>query len=610
MDPSTHTQPPWRFGVFELDPHTCELRKHGVLIKLPGQPCQVLMALLERPGELVTREDLQSRIWSDGTFVDFDHSLGTAVNRIREALGDSATTPRFVETVPRRGFRFIAPIVSGHEPSIVQPPPAPRFRRPAARTKLVAGVALLAVATAVGILAFFWRSREPAAAGIRTLAVLPLENLSRDPDQQFFVDGMTDELTTVLARIGSLRVIARTSVMPYKNTHTRLREIGRELNAGAVVEGSVLRAGSRVRITAQLIDAHSEQHLWADTYEADLADIMKLQAEVAQAIASQVRIQLTQQDRARLAATRPVNPEAYVACLRGRHHWLKLTVPGFRLALASYQEAIRKDPDYAPAWAGLADSYHKLVGFGAGPASEMVPKARQAALTALRLDDTLGQAHASLAGVLFFFDRNLDSAGKEFRRALELDPGYPTAHIWYALYLLVMDRRKDGLAEAGKALELDPVSFHTVLVAALIYYWGCDYDRAARLFRSAIELYPDDKRLHTLLASVYEVQGNARAAVDEHIKAEEYSNDTLAALRREFEQSGPTAYWRKELEASPADSLSPERKAEIYAMLGEKDHAFEWLRQSEGLFVKVDPHFDSLHSDPRFAALTRRNGLP
>jgi len=610
MASSTRARSPWRFGVFELDPHTGELRKHGVLIKLPGQPCQVLMALLERPGELVTREELRSRIWPDGTFVDFDHSLGTAVNRIREAFGDSATTPRFIETIPRRGFRFIAPIVSGEEPSTVRLPPVPSSRLLAIRSKLAAAVALLAVAAAAGTAAFYWRSREPPTAGMRTVAVLPFENLSHDPDQQFFVDGMTDELTTVLARIGSLRVIARTSMAPYKNTHSRLRDIGRELNAGAVLEGSVLRSGSRLRITAQLIDAHSEQHLWADSYEADLADIMKLQAEVAQAIAGQVRIRLTPQDRTRLAVTRPVNPEAYVACLRGRHHWLKLTVSGFRLALASYQEAIQKDPDYAPAWSGLADCYHKLADFGAEPASEMAPKAREAALTALRLDDTLGQAHASLAAVLFFLDDDFVSAGKEFRRALELDPGYPIGHIWYAAYLVVMDRRKEALAEVDKALELDPVSLHTNGAGALIYYWGRDYDRAARQFRTAIELYPNERILHNFLADVYEAQGSGSAAFDEHIKAENYSKATVAALRTEFKRIGVNAYWRKELRDSRAGPFSPERKAEIYAMLGEKDHAFEWLERSPLLSLKVNPRFDSLRSDPRFAVLTRRAGLP
>ncbi|MFN7995839.1 MAG: winged helix-turn-helix domain-containing protein [Bryobacteraceae bacterium] len=292
MSAALRTRQPWRFAVFEFDPNTSELRKHGLLMKLPGQACQVLMALLERPGELVTRDELRSRIWSANTTVDFDHSIGTAVNRIREALGDSPATPRFIETVPRRGFRFIAHIEMAHPMAGNIEPPTPTPVRAGLSHKITVMVAGLALAAIVATTAYDSIARARDTVEMRTLAVLPLENLSRDPDQQFFVDGMTDELTTVLARCEPLRVIARTSVIPYKNKVLRVRDIGRDLKAGAVVEGSVLRVGSRVRITVQLIDARNEQHLWADSYEADHPNVMKLQSELALAIATQVQKRL------------------------------------------------------------------------------------------------------------------------------------------------------------------------------------------------------------------------------------------------------------------------------------------------------------------------------
>ena len=300
-----------RFGAFELDQDAGELRKQGTRMKLQEQPLQMLQVLLQRPGEVVTREELQQKIWPSDTFVDFDHGINNAIKRLREALGDAAETPHYIETLPRRGYRFIGKI-------------------------------------------------EYNAPRMRSLAVLPLENLSHDPQQEYFAEGLTEALITTLAKIGELRVVSRTTAMLYKDVHKPLREIARELEVDAIVEGTVLRAGQRVRITAQLIDAANETHLWAESYERHLRDVLHLQAEVAEAIAKQVRVKLTPQERAHLAQTQPVNPEAYEAYLKGRYHWLRRSGEELPKAVQYFEQAIATDPTYAAAYAGLADSLSGL----------------------------------------------------------------------------------------------------------------------------------------------------------------------------------------------------------------------------------------------------------
>src|SRR5438552_8487247 len=306
-----------RFGVFEVDLRAGELRKQGVKIKLQEQPFHLLQMLLEHPGEIVTREELRGRIWPADTFVDFDQGLNNAIKRLRESLSDSPENPRFIETIPRHGYRFIANL----------------------------GV---------------------TPGQIKSLAVLPLENLSRDPEQEYFAEGLTEALITTLAKIGELRVVSRTSAMQYKGVHKPLREIARELEVDFVVEGTVLRVGRRVRITAQLIDASRETHLWAESYERDLRDVFALQSEVAQAIAREVHIKLTPQDLAHFAQPHPVDPEAYEAYLKGRYHWNRRSRDGLGKATQHFQQAIAKDPTYAAAYSGLADclsvlGYRRLV---------------------------------------------------------------------------------------------------------------------------------------------------------------------------------------------------------------------------------------------------------
>jgi TolB-like protein/DNA-binding winged helix-turn-helix (wHTH) protein len=447
-----------RFGVFEVDLRSAELRKRGTRLRLQGQPYSLLITLLKQPGEVVTREALRSSLWPQDTFVDFDHSLGTAVNKLRDVLGDSATNPRFVETLPRRGYRFIAPVViveESEDTSVLNE--APREQEPASRdlreaedqdqlhlpatTSVggpprsplywkVSGLALLLLS--VGLVALILLPSRPSTL-IRSIAVLPMENLSGDSSQDYFSDGMTEELITELGQIGDLRVISRTSVMTYKGTHRTLPQIAQELNVDAVVEGAVLRSGNQVRITAQLIRAVADEQLWAKSYEGELRDTLTLQSQVARAIAEEIRMKLTPQEQAIFKNANRVSPQAYEAYLKGRYFWNKRTADGLSKAIDYFDEAVQWKPDYAQAYAGLADSY-ALAGdwkYGLLAPREAYPKAKAAATKAITLDDTLGEAHISLAFCLDNFDWDSESAGREFTRGIELSPGYAIGHEWY-----------------------------------------------------------------------------------------------------------------------------------------------------------------------------------
>ena len=467
-----------RFGVFEVDLRAGELRRKGLQVKLQEQPLQVLAMLIERVGEVVTREELQTKLWPADTIVDFDHGLNKAINKIRKALGDSAENPRFVETVGRRGYRFIADVAVvdgfplGRPEPVIEDSPATNKQdsvesegKPAARKRVPWPLAGKTSAIALGLVlvilvGWMLRSRSRASLEIRSLAVLPLESLSSDPSQEYFADGMTDELITDLAQISALSVISRTSVMPYKRARKPLSQIARELNVDAVVEGTVLRSGDRVRITAQLIQVSADKHIWSQSYEGDLRDTLALQNKVARAIADQIRISLTPQEQAALKNVKAVNPEAYVSNLKGRYFWNKRTADGLKTAVTYFDQAIENDPNYARAYAGLADSY-ALMGdwqYGVLAPKEALPRAEAAAIKALELDSTLGEAHTSLAFTLDGFDWDWGSAEREFKRALELNPGYATAHHWYAWHLALVGRNAEAIAEMKRAQNLDPLS--------------------------------------------------------------------------------------------------------------------------------------------------------
>jgi TolB-like protein/DNA-binding winged helix-turn-helix (wHTH) protein/Flp pilus assembly protein TadD len=638
----------FRFGVFEIDLRAGELRKRGTRIRLQSQPLMLLLALLKQPGEIVTRDELRRTLWPEDTFVDFDHSLGTAVNKIREVLGDSATNPRFIETLPRRGYRFIAPVETVGEsegkPIVTQDPAVKQ--EPAARDLTQAGehdpvdlrqaaaiaprsrptlrwqiYAFALVLLSAGLFALIIR-RIGSPAPIRSLAVLPLENLSGNPSQDYFSDGMTDELITELGQIGELRVISRTSVMTYKGARKPLPQIARELNVDAVVEGTVLRSANRVRITAQLILASTDKHLWAQSYEAELLDVLALQKEVARAIAGQIRIKLNPNEQAVLKQPKAVNAEAYEAYLKGRYFWNKRTGEGLKKAVDYFNRAIGKDPTYAQAYAGLADSY-ALMGdweYGVLPPAEAFPKAKAAAAKALALDNTLGEAHTSLAFVLDLFDWDWGTAEKEYRQAVDLSPNYATAHQWYAWHLIVLGRNDEAIAEMRRAKSLDPLSLiiGTDMADALLI--ARRYDESIRQSRETLGMDPDFAVSHFQLGQAFVQKHMYIEGIAELRKAIGFSggNKTFRSnLAYAYAASGRKSEALKildDLHNGSNDGFSHASEiALIHVGLDEKDQAMIWLERAYterfNPSVLMRPCFDPLRSDPRFQILLRRMGL-
>jgi len=630
-----------RFGVFELDLHAGELRKDGLRVHLQEQPFQVLATLLEQPGEVVTRETLQKKLWPADTFVDFDHGLNKAISKIREALSDSAASPRFVETVARRGYRFLAevkvadaapvrspefatlprPLAEARDrPELAGEPAIPKYLLSSLAWKILAFVLLLLVASLSSWKLHSWS--RPSLV-IRSLAVLPLESLSNDASQDYFADGMTDELIADLGQISALRVISRTSVMAYKHTRKPLPQIARELNVDAVVEGTVLRSGDQVRITAQLIEASADKHLWSQSYQGELRDTLALQNQVARAIADQIRINVNPQEQAALKSVKVVNPQAYESFLKGRYFWNKRTADGLKVALAYFNQAIDEDPRYAQAYSGLADTY-SLLGdwqYAVMTPREALPKAKAAAIKALELDSTLGEAHNSLAFCLDGFDWDFDSAGKEFRRAIELNPGYATAHHWYAWHLSLLGRYDEAIVEMREAENLDPLSLIINADLAELLVLAHSYDESIRQSRKTIEMDPNFSLAHNQLAQAYLQKHMNDEAVAELQKAAQLSGGAptiMANLARAYAASGKRSEAIKRLSDLKKRSNSiyshGSEIAVIYAALGDMDQAMNWLGKSyEERFnpgVLLRPGFDPLRSDPRFQDLVRRIGLP
>jgi len=562
-----------RFGMFEADFCAGELRKQGVKVKLQDQPLQVLQVLLQHPGEVVTREELRTQIWPSDTFVDFDVGINNAIKRLREALGDSAETPRFIETLSRRGYRFIGTI-----------------------------------------------SASPRK--FESLAVLPLENLSRDPDQDYIADGMTEALITSLAKIGALRVISRTSAMRYKKTDKTLPQIARELNVDAVVEGTVQRIGKRLRISAQLVQASTDTHLWAESYERDLRNVLALQAEVAQAIAREVQVKLTPQERAQFEQVNPVDPEAYEAYLKGRYHWNQRSAEGFGKAIQYFREAIAKDPTYAAAYAGLSDCLSILGMWGLVPPDEGCGKAKALALQALEMDGSLAEAHASLAFATMWYDYDFSTAEKEFERSIELNPRDATGHHFFGFYLGLMGRYEEGYTELKRAIRLDPHS--GVIHCSLGFVYSCSrrFDQAIEELEKALELDPDSADAHGVLGYTYMYKSVHEPAIAELRKGVELSQGAsifLASLGEAYAAAGYRDEAQKTLEQlteiSKQRYVMPYPVARIYLALGKKDEALRLLetayaeRAALMVFLKID-RLDDLRSEPRFQELMRRMNFP
>jgi TolB-like protein/Tfp pilus assembly protein PilF/tRNA A-37 threonylcarbamoyl transferase component Bud32 len=488
---------------------------------------------------------------------------------------------------------------------------------------------MAAMAILVSALVYRWARvpgpRAPAgpAGAITSLAVLPLTNLSRDPEQEYFADGMTEALITDLSQIGSLRVVSRTSIMRYKGTARPVPEVAGELNVDGVVEGSVLRSGNRVRITAQLIRASDDRHLWAQSYEREMSDILSLQGTVAEAIAGEIKGRLTAQEQARLTSRPPVNPRAYLAYVRGRYFWNKRNEESLKTATTYFEEALREDPGYARAYSGLADSYfYRGYAFGRAVPREAMPKAKAAALKALALDDTMAEAHTSLGMVRFFYDWDWPGAAIEFRRAIELDPNYATAHHVYAAFLSITGRHDESVAEARRALEVDPLSLPVNQMLGLVLRRAGRYDEAIEQYRKTLELDPSFAMAVENLGIAYAGKGLAQQAVEAFLKADALAGKDpaqLRALRRAYEQRGMPGFREEGARATVAAGwdgwhwVTPQI-AEAYAILGRRDEAMTWLEKAyaarSASLLWIDPDWPEMRSDPRFQDLLRRIGLP
>ena len=613
-----------RFGTFEVDPRAGELRRDGSRVKLQEQPFQVLLALLERPGEVVTREDLRAKLWPEDTFVDFDHGLNAAVKRLRDALGDLAENPRFIETLPRHGYRFI---VTTAPRAIQQGPSKSALRRwvlPLAAAALILIVATLFALDAGGLRSkLFPHSAAPPQ--IRSLAVLPLLNLSGDPEQEYFADGMTEELITELSRLSSLKVISRTSVMQYKGEKRKpLPQIARELDVDGVIEGSVLRSGNRVRIAAQLIYAPTDQHLWVETYERDLGDVLKLQGEVAEAIAQQIRLKLTPEQLVRLHQARAVNPEAFEAYLIANSFNQMIGPQEIKKAQSYFEKAIQKDPGFAPAYVGLARCYFNLGQSRWLPPRDAYEPAKQAARKALELDEKNCHAHSTLAWLSLRYDWDWQTAERELRYAIELCPNDARARWNHAYYTAWTGRGAEALAEMASTREIDPFWEMFSRYELLIFYRLRNYKGMIEVSRPYVASYPNSWVGHCWLGVGYEGSGQTLEAIPEYQKAIESSGgdtDPTAALAHAYAATHRRAEAKKilhELQSrSETTYVSPYMIATVYAGLLDKDKAFEFLEKayqerSSDLpyFLEADLRIDNLRSDSRFQDLLRRMNFP
>ncbi|MGB9333512.1 MAG: winged helix-turn-helix domain-containing protein [Candidatus Acidiferrales bacterium] len=621
------------FGPYALDLRSGELRKFGVRVKMGEQPFQILVMLLANPGELVSREELRAKLWADDTFVDFDHGLNSAVQRLRDCLSDTAEKPAWVETIPRRGYRFIGQVDwtnggallshgNGHRASAIEEAPA-REAMPAhrSRTATIWISAIAAVVLVAGSLAWVSARRKTPGptdpASIRSIAVLPLENLSGDLSQDYFADGITDELITTLAKSHALRIASRGSIMRYKSVQKPEKEIARELGVDAVIVGSVARSGNHLRINAQLIRASDGSHLWSESYDRDLGDTLTVQEQLANAIAEQVRVASVFKESPHANAAARFNPEAHDAYLRGRYSWFK---GDFFKSRDYFQKAIDLDPAYAPGYSGLADSYGAACVWGELPPNESMPRSEAAARKALQNDDSLAEAHNSLAAVKLFFDWDWNGAETEVRRAIELDPGVAEVHHIYHTLMSVTNRPAKALQEEQIAQKLDPFSRPWGLGWELVGQGRID-DGIAEL-RARLSDAGNNSSVHEILAEAYYRKGMFADAIAENKAAFILQGDTADAtgIENAYNSGGyrGSLEWRLGLLKRKAKNgyVSPWQFAQVYAVLGRRDDAIHSLQQAFDqrdpmlVFSKLDASLDSLHSDPRYLKIVQAIGLP
>jgi TolB-like protein/Tfp pilus assembly protein PilF len=568
------------FGVFEADLRAGELRRNGSKVKLQEQPFQILAMLLERPGEILTRDELRARLWSADTFVDFDHGLNSAIRRLRDALGDSAENPSFVETLGRRGYRFIAPVAS-------------RVLRE--------------------------RQHEP----IESVAVLPFANRSADPNTDYLSDGITESLINNLSQISTLRVTARSTVFRYKGKDADPRKVGSDLHVRAVVSGRLLKRGSSLIIQAELMDVATGSQLWGGQYNRQAENVFLLQDDLSREISEKLRLRLTGDEKRRLTKRYTEDAEAYRLYLKGRYHWNKRNPEGLQKAVDYFQQALNRDPVYPLAYAGLADTYAYLSFFHVVPPRQAMPKAKAAAVKALEIDDHLAEAHVSLGYVSFTYDGDWSAAGKHFEQALALNPIYSGAHTFYAFYLNSLGRSEEALAVAKRALDLDPASPAVSHSLAVQLYLARRFDQAIEQAHNTLEMDANFAISYQLLGEVHVSKGLYREGL---LALEKFSalSRTSAISRalvgyshaRLGERSAALRIIEELTSASKHSFIPAFLYALVYAGLEDKDQAFGWLekayeeRFNRLAYLKQDALWDPLRSDPRFIDMLRRLGIP
>jgi TolB-like protein/DNA-binding winged helix-turn-helix (wHTH) protein/Tfp pilus assembly protein PilF len=633
-----------RFGDFEVYFHTGDVRKHGHRIRLQEKPYQILALLLERAGEIVTREELRQRLWPADTFVDFDANLNTSLNRLRQALGDTASEQVFIKTIPRQGYRFVAPVTKFEDADTAPPagplappaneglPYAPPAAQPASSFLQAFRLALIPailVAIVIGALLYFrwvWASALAERGPHRmTILVTPFENLSGDANEDYLSDGLTDEMITRLGEIAPahLSVIARSSAMQYKGAHKSIEQISREQHVDYILEGGFRREGDQVRITAQLFDARDRGSLWTEAYERNAGDLLAIQREVADRIARSLPVELSTSHGRPAAEPNPVNSEAYDNYLKGLFELNKSTPDGVQRSLEFFRLSSEKDPQFAPAFAALGFSYDVAAGWTFMSPQEAYPKARAAAKKALAMDDSLPDSHLAYGLVLHNYDWDWAGAEAEYRRALELDPSSAAGHELYAEFLAHAGRYQEALKEVRREQELDPAFVVTNSMVCFVYTQAREYEKAIKECGEVVDLDPRYMPAHAWLANAYVYSGRYEDAAVEFKKALELSNNAnclLAALGFTYGWEGKTEEAKRilgELKSRSSQTyVSPVGMADVYIGLGDREQTFAMLEKAmqehsaDLMFLATAPEFDSLHEDPRFKAMISRIGFP
>jgi TolB-like protein/DNA-binding winged helix-turn-helix (wHTH) protein/Tfp pilus assembly protein PilF len=616
----------YRFAQFELNLAESELRNGNSTVLIQEKPLLLLCALLDNPQRLVTREQLRDRMWDSRTVVNYEQGINVAIKKVRDALGDSAESPKFIETVAKKGYRFLVPVnIASGEVSVAEIyPPSPMAAASTlvsiggeghtARRGLIYSIVVAAMVCALGVGLYVTQISPRHISQIHSLAVLPLRNLSPDSGQDYIADGITEEVITNLAQTLPLRVISRTSVMRYRQTEEPVAQIARELGVDAIVEGAVTRSGDRVSITVQLINAAEDRHLWAQTYDRNLADILSIEAEVSQAIAGRVGGTLGVK-QTRLASTHPVDPRVYELCLLGRFHWNKHSGPDVRKSEDYYQQAIARDPGYAPAYAGLAHAYFGLALHGLAPFRPSMDKAVVAARRALELDESLADAHAILGLLDLYTNPGWMRAESEFRQAIELDRNNAIAHDWLAFYLFFADRRDEALAEIALARQLDPLSASANADEGHFLYAAYHFDEARTKLKRAIELAPEFGEPHATLALIEFESGHREDALKEARTALELDPNSPQIMGEAGYVLASTDHAAESREllavvqdVARRDPSTPIFSAMIEIGLGQRDQALDSLARmvdsGDGLEGLVQWHaFDELSADSRFKKL-------